>query len=176
MKIKSIHIKNFKRFTDLTIQDIPPTAKLVVLVGPNGCGKTSVFEAFNQWYRYKGWNWGYNDNLYFIKRQFNDTTSAHDPWNDLNLEFHDLQQSTAQFQIHGKFYFRSAYRNDPDFSVSNLSRMENPSEVTQENLMHTDTKVSEDYQRLISKTMAGVYSKDNDSLVVKELREKMVQS
>ena len=52
MRIKSIKIKDFKRFTDLTIQNIPQTAKLVVLVGPNGCGKTSVFEAFNQWYRY----------------------------------------------------------------------------------------------------------------------------
>ena len=59
MKIKSVHIKNFKRFSDLTIQNIPETARLVVLVGPNGCGKTSVFEAFNQWYKYKGWGRGY---------------------------------------------------------------------------------------------------------------------
>lgn len=54
MKIKSIQMKRFKRFTDLTIKNIPQTAKLVVLVGPNGCGKTSVFEAFNQWYRMRG--------------------------------------------------------------------------------------------------------------------------
>ena len=56
MKIKSIRMKKFKRFTDLTICNIPESAKLVVLVGPNGCGKTSVFEAFNQWYRRCGWN------------------------------------------------------------------------------------------------------------------------
>ena len=45
MKIKSIHLKDFKRFTDLQIEDIPETAKLVVMIGPNGCGKSSVFDA-----------------------------------------------------------------------------------------------------------------------------------
>ena len=39
MKIKEIRLKNFKRFTDLTVTEIPETAKLVVLVGPNGSCK-----------------------------------------------------------------------------------------------------------------------------------------
>ena len=47
MKIKSIHLKDFKRFTDLKIEEIPETAKLVVMIGPNGCGKSSVFDAIN---------------------------------------------------------------------------------------------------------------------------------
>ena len=47
MKIKSIHLKDFKRFTDLTIEGLPETAKLVVMIGPNGCGKSSVFDALN---------------------------------------------------------------------------------------------------------------------------------
>ena len=47
MKIKSIKLKNFKRFTDLTITEIPETAKLVVMIGPNGCGKSSVFDALD---------------------------------------------------------------------------------------------------------------------------------
>ena len=46
MQIKSVTLTNFKRFTNLHIQNIPETAKLVVLLGPNGCGKTSLFEAF----------------------------------------------------------------------------------------------------------------------------------
>ena len=52
MKIQEVHLNKFKRFTDLTIKDIPESVKLVVLVGPNGCGKTSIFEAFNHWYKY----------------------------------------------------------------------------------------------------------------------------
>ena len=45
MKIQSIKLKGFKRFTDLTIESLPETAKLVVMIGPNGCGKSSVFDA-----------------------------------------------------------------------------------------------------------------------------------
>ena len=33
MKIKSIKLKDFKRFTDLTIEGLPETAKLVVMIG-----------------------------------------------------------------------------------------------------------------------------------------------
>ena len=47
MKIKSIKLKDFKRFTDLSIEGLPETAKLVVMIGPNGCGKSSMFEALN---------------------------------------------------------------------------------------------------------------------------------
>ena len=49
MYISNIKLKNFKRFTDLTIDlsqpERPP--KLVLLIGANGSGKTSVFDGFN---------------------------------------------------------------------------------------------------------------------------------
>lgn len=174
MKIKKIHIKQFKRFTDLTIQNIPNTARLVILVGPNGCGKTSIFEAFNQWYRYKGWGWGANDVTYFEKINFTKESHYFDLGQNVNIDFYDLKNESNREQIHGKFYFRSAYRNDPNFSISSLSRMENPANRVQDNLMNTDTKVSENYQRLISKTMTGLYSGNYDELKVKELREKIL--
>ena len=46
MRIHSLQLKNFKRFTDLELRDIPETAKLVLLIGSNGSGKSSVFDAF----------------------------------------------------------------------------------------------------------------------------------
>jgi AAA15 family ATPase/GTPase len=49
MKIAGARIRDFKRFTDLTLTDIPSEARLVLLVGPNGTGKSSLFEAFNYW-------------------------------------------------------------------------------------------------------------------------------
>lgn len=174
MKIKKIHIKQFKRFTDLTIQNIPNTARLIILVGPNGCGKTSIFEAFNQWYRYKGWGWGTADVTYFEKINFTNESHYFDLGQNVNIDFYDLKNESNREQIQGKFYFRSAYRNDPNFSISSLSRMENPANRVQDNLMNTDTKVSENYQRLISKTMTGLYSRDYDELKVKELREKIL--
>lgn len=47
MRITEIHLTNFKRFTNLQIKDIPATAKLVLLIGSNGSGKSSVFDAFS---------------------------------------------------------------------------------------------------------------------------------
>ena len=51
MKIKAIKVSDFKRFHDLTITNIPESAKLVVLAGPNGYGKSSLFDAFLAWHR-----------------------------------------------------------------------------------------------------------------------------
>ncbi len=47
MRIQSIHLQNFKRFTDLKIEGVPESAKLVLLIGANGSGKSSVFDALN---------------------------------------------------------------------------------------------------------------------------------
>lgn len=47
MRIKRVQLKNFKRFTDLVIEDIPESSKLVLLIGSNGSGKSSLFDAFD---------------------------------------------------------------------------------------------------------------------------------
>lgn len=46
MRITKIHLTNFKRFTDLVIDQIPETSRLVLLIGSNGSGKSSLFDAF----------------------------------------------------------------------------------------------------------------------------------
>lgn len=48
MHITKVELRNFKRFTDLTIDGIPDDTKLVLLIGSNGSGKSSVFEAFER--------------------------------------------------------------------------------------------------------------------------------
>lgn len=44
MRITKVELKNFKRFTDLTLDGIPADTKLVLLIGANGSGKSSVFD------------------------------------------------------------------------------------------------------------------------------------
>ena len=46
MRIRSLRLQNFKRFTDLRLSEIPDSARLVLLIGANGSGKSSVFDAF----------------------------------------------------------------------------------------------------------------------------------
>ncbi len=47
MKISKLEIINFKRFTHLSISGIPEFSKLILLVGANGSGKSSVFDSFD---------------------------------------------------------------------------------------------------------------------------------
>lgn len=69
MKIKSLQLKNFKRFTDLTLEGIPDNAKLVLLIGSNGSGKSSVFDGFEILNR-KRFNFIVsNKNLYYSKNE-----------------------------------------------------------------------------------------------------------
>ena len=48
MYLQKVHLQSFKRFTDLTIDLGEPAEpyRLVLLMGTNGSGKSSVFDAF----------------------------------------------------------------------------------------------------------------------------------
>jgi predicted ATP-binding protein involved in virulence len=48
MRVKKLYLKNFKRFTELTINELNPAARAIVLVGENGSGKSCVFDGFEQ--------------------------------------------------------------------------------------------------------------------------------
>src|SRR5688572_16002011 len=103
MKISQIEIRNFKRFTHLRIDNIPASAKVVMVVGPNGSGKSSLFEAFLYWYRFKFEN-TFSDNDYY--RKIIDQPLVNDK--SVVLQFHDLANEQKE-TLRGKFYFRSAY-------------------------------------------------------------------
>jgi hypothetical protein len=68
--------------------------------------------------------------------------------------------------LKGKFYFRTAYRNEADFTVSNLQNQNDPTAAVKlSTLMVNDQTVSENYQRLIAQTLAGVYNTTNDEVL-----------
>lgn len=135
MRVASLRLKNFKRFSDLVIRDIPKTAKLVVVVGPNGCGKSSLFDAFLHWYRHHA-GFGMNqDALYYRK----DAIEAFDWHQTVEVNLHDGAVAKK-----GTLYVRTAYRNDPDFSVNGINRPENPSDGVRVNrVIDNDQTVSD---------------------------------
>ena len=165
MRIKSIHMRNFKRFTDLLIHDISESAKLVVVVGPNGCGKSSLFDALLNWYRYKRQS-SSSEELYYRK-------DPNEPFEwDRSVEVTLHNEVAIQ---EGCLYVRTAHRNDPDFSIRNINRPENPVKPFYgRRLIDDDKSVSSNYQRLVYDTASALYNEENDEKSVRELREELI--
>lgn len=160
MRIKSVHLKNYKRFTDLSIRDIPESARLVVVIGPNGTGKSSLFDAFLLKAQSSISNYGLDGarGEYYMKNEqanesrFSVTQEISDA---MNIEFHSGNPERDRW--HTIFNIRSAYRNEADFQVDNMQRMPRSSEsVRLERIIDLDQSVSDNYRRLLWKRMADL--------------------
>ena len=170
MRIKKIHVEQFKRFTDLTIEGIPQTAKLVVLLGPNGCGKSSLFDAFKVWHILKGYNNG-SDNDYCKK----DSLEQRQSYELVKLDFHNNTETYSREKFRETFYFRTAYRNSPEIKLTSLSKVSSPLDRVDNRMMiQNDETVIDNYQRLMSKTIASLYDSSNNDKTVKTLRDELI--
>jgi len=165
MKVKQIRLRNFKRFTDLTLDGIPESAKLVLVVGPNGCGKSSLFDGLLHWYRHEVGFGIHSDESYYRKSQ------DQFQWNDIaSITFHGNVRPKR-----GDLYVRTAYRNDPEFNVTGINRQNAPSdELRFSSLIQNDQTVSANYQRLVYETTAAVYDPANNTKSVEVLREELI--
>ena len=170
MRIKSIHLKNFKRFTDLLVKDIPETAKLVVVVGPNGCGKSSLFDGILSNYTCHMWH-GRMDEVYHRKDKNEDFNQSIADDRNIKIEWHEGDVHLQK----GDVYMRTAYRNDPDFNITHIETLPIPSEDLRiSTLIETDQTVGENFKRLVMNTTTALYDKANDPKTVKALREELI--
>jgi predicted ATPase len=154
---------NFRRFSDLTIREISRTAKLVLIVGPNGCGKSSIFDGFLLWYRQSVSGYGgIADHAGYYRKS--------------------AESEQVQVVLHGEekpeqgaVYVRTAHRNDPDFSVNEIRTQPNPKQVIRvERSIDNDQAVSDNYRRLVYDTFLGVYNQANNKKTVEALREELI--
>lgn len=181
MKIKEIELNNFKRFTHLLVEGIPETAKLVVLVGPNGSGKTSFMEAMNHYYQCVGYS--SVGNYHYLSKTGNVDMCDYNHWvrtatEIVNIDFYDITFPNIlgnNNDLKGRFYFRSAYRNEPDFKIDSMQKQKDPTtSVRLSSLIQNDQTVSANYQRLIANTIAGVFSNENSTKAVATLRDELI--
>ena len=153
MKLKSAQIRNFKRFVDLTIRDLPPDAKLVVLLGPNGCGKSSLFDAFQSKLIADQLYGRSNEWLGYYRRATSETIAASD---EINLDFHGSNPASPD-DFKKSLYVRSAYRHDPSFQQTTI---EQQTDVLDRHavrrLIDTDRTVQNNYQRIIWRLLSQV--------------------
>lgn len=155
MRIKSIRLKGFKRFTDTTIRDIPETARLVVLAGPNGSGKSSIFDGLHTWHGANGapMQW---DQTYGKKEGSSDQPD----WRKhVMVEFYD-ETLPPQPDFHKVIYQRTAFRNQADFSVEAFKVASPLSETKIQRMIDNDMSVSDNFIRLIMQTIDDVFGDD----------------
>ena len=159
MRLKTIHLHNYKRFTDLQICDIPQDARLVVLVGPNGSGKSSLFDAFLHKAQGRISNYSLDNERqgYYVKDDTEEDIPAttNDVWRRIKIELHSNQPDNDAWKK--VFHVRSAYRNESDFHAREIRRLKALSEIVRyPRIIDNDESVSDYYTRLAWKRLADV--------------------
>ncbi|AGH98892.1 AAA family ATPase [Micavibrio aeruginosavorus] len=171
MKIKKIELKHFKRFTDLTIDNIPETAKLVIIAGPNGCGKSSLFDGLKSWHQ----NWKGQGERWLLDYHVKQGSGT-----VLNL------QQAVKVTLHGQeptqtderkkaLYVRTAYRNDPQFRMDNLQRVGSQLDENRfHHLFENDAAVGKNYQRLASQAFKDAFVDFDENRTIAEFRQHVI--
>lgn len=184
MRLSSIHIKDFKRFKELSISGIPASAKLVLLTGPNGSGKTSVFEAFNYWISCVNQNFDI-DSEYHLRSMPTATNpnAWRTAWESIKLAFHDFGKSislqsfsTDPSTTRKAFYIRSAYRHEPDFSTNGVQLGDDMilNSRRPQRMIIGEARVSENYQRIVSESLLTLYDPNQKQTTAGEITDKIL--
>lgn len=178
MKISNVSVNEFKRFSDLTIEGIPQSVRLVILAGPNGNGKSSLFDAF---LRFQQGNARHNWN---VQNDYHDrmgSSSQTHLSNRVSIQFHGYSPmipfTDADRILASKaLYFRSAYRNEPAISLgSGLSEL-GPAimECRFDKIINNDPVVSMNYKRLASQALEDAFEKDDAAKTLGVFREESI--
>lgn len=157
MKIRKLQLKNgYKRFHDLTIDLGPDPRRIIALVGPNGCGKSSVLDAMLFHSNVHG-NIGNKDTRDFNYHSMTKTPNFN--WQNITIDFLTgnyvsvRQQKISIGKEKTIFSFRSPYRYNSQLKVT---RSEATTEIRLNSYGATtasdiDDKMIENYRRLYIK-------------------------
>ena len=172
MKISEIKLAKFKRFKDLTVSGLPETAKLVVLVGPNGCGKSSLFDAI---YAHAQWLGRINtQRTNYYDRASDLSADATGSSKSVSISFHNTHPNTRD-DWEKAVYVRSAYRNDPSFVVETLGKVGSAlKEQRFHRMIDNDQVASKNYLRLVSQALEGAFESMDGSKTLDNFRDEIL--
>ena len=152
MRIKRVHLKNYKRFTELTIAELPETTRLVVLVGPNGTGKSSVFDSFLLKAKAAANNYRLSGDTEDYYDKVAQSRTTHQVASRVGIEFHGDGEGVVDWK--SAFQVRSAYRNEADFRITNVRTVRSAdAEPPIARIIDPDESVSKNYERIVWKRL-----------------------
>ncbi len=160
MKIKSLQLKNFKRFTDLTLQDIPDNAKLVLLIGSNGSGKSSVFDAFEKY----STQFSQYSNYFHVDKNYYSKDPSKEPSILINNDENGKISKT-------NFYGRSSFRQIPKLTRTSLGNStfnidDNSDRPT--SFIERDLRFENDIEHILGKLLKEFFRTTDDKLEIKK--------
>jgi energy-coupling factor transporter ATP-binding protein EcfA2 len=168
MRIKKIRLRQFKRFDDLTIDLGDEPKKIVALVGPNGCGKSSVFDAFEE--KLKDYrNYGHEGNDFLSKAMYYDKEDESvqiAPYNKNNAITIEGQTGSIGRK---SFYIRTAYRFTSKLNVTQLQATPKILETRDEPIssIALDSRLQSNYQRLLGASYTEFFKGDKTGTQVR---------
>jgi predicted ATPase len=156
MRIKKIELDHFKRFTNLTIDLGGAPYKIIVLVGPNGCGKSSVFDAIEE--KAKEIRGGSMEEAFLSKGkyvEYNETKYARATSIKIETVDNEAFNKTS-------IYFRSAYRFTPRIMRNEIKAMPNMEDDPNRpnTSIDRDSRLEDNYSMLIGNFFGDVYNKE----------------
>lgn len=166
MKIKKLHLKNgYKRFHDLTIDLGNDPKRIIALIGPNGCGKSSVLDGMlfhNNAHQVIGNKGGKNYEYHSMHQ------TPNFDYQNITIDFVEGAFSTVRTQKNktGKentiFSFRSPYRYN---SILKVAQSQATAEIRLNNYGATsssdlDDKMEQNYRRLYIKYNKHLHDTD----------------
>lgn len=169
MKIKSLRLKNFKRFTDLTLQDIPENTKLVLLIGANGSGKSSVFDAFAFVAIDRKSNRNPLENPYYHKNKETNIEVVFE-----TIEYEIIKSIDGWENLYklnqGSFYGRTSFRQVPRLAKTSLGTYFN---ILSDNdrpptFIDRDERFENDLEHLVNEMLTEFFRTANDKSEIKE--------
>lgn len=183
MHISKIELKNFKRFTDLTIDlsSVKPLPKLVLMIGANGSGKSSLFDAF-EWVSldfkeqvspsttiFSTDYHGKDNNKSQVKIEF-DKNQFINQWEEgsqVNISYSQKFKSNL-------FYGRSAFRHAPYITTNTKTANISADTDRPQFLIDSDQRFINDVPTFINKILSEVFS-EKSKIVGEVLRERYIE-
>lgn len=168
MRVKRLRLKNgYKRFHDLTIDLGDDPARIVALIGPNGCGKSSVLDGLILFHRNYGsiGNTGARDDSYYAM----DTSVRFDYSQSIELQFKEGGYNDVRSLLNEKnrgktlFSIRSPYRYNSNVKIESITSTTDIrlNDYGAGDASSLDPKMESNYRRLLGKL--NRYMVENDA-------------